>query len=78
MLDRFYPVVPDVRWVKRLVPLGTRLIQLRIKDQQLIHARFVEEASLADIAQQFGLPSTAAAGMAITRAERRLKRQLAA
>ena len=54
------------------------LAQLRIKDRQLIHARLVEEASLADIARQFGLPSTAAAGMAITRAERRLKRQLAA
>ena len=33
MLDPFYPVVPDVSWVKRLVPSGTRLIQLRIKDQ---------------------------------------------
>ena len=33
MLDPFYPVVPDVSWVKRLVPIGTRLIQLRLKDQ---------------------------------------------
>ena len=33
MLDPFYPVVPDASWVKRLVPIGTRLIQLRIKDQ---------------------------------------------
>ena len=33
MLDPFYPVVPDLSWVKQLVPLGTRLIQLRIKDQ---------------------------------------------
>ena len=33
MLDPFYPIVPDVSWVKRLVPIGTRLIQLRIKDQ---------------------------------------------
>ena len=33
MLDRFYPVVPDSTWVDRLVPIGTRLIQLRIKDQ---------------------------------------------
>jgi RNA polymerase sigma factor (sigma-70 family) len=53
------------------------LAQLRIKDQQLIHARFIEEVPLAAIAQQLGLPSTAAAGMAVTRAERRLKRQLA-
>lgn len=33
MLDRFYPVVPDADWVARLVSVGTRLIQLRIKDQ---------------------------------------------
>lgn len=32
-LDPFYPVVPDSRWVERLVPIGTRLVQLRIKDQ---------------------------------------------
>ena len=33
MLDPFYPVVPDSGWVARLVPAGTRLVQLRIKDQ---------------------------------------------
>ncbi len=33
MLDRFYPVVPDAEWVTRLVSVGTRLVQLRIKDQ---------------------------------------------
>ncbi len=33
MLDRFYPVVPDADWVSRLVSVGTRLIQLRIKEQ---------------------------------------------
>ncbi len=32
-LDRFYPVVPNADWVARLVPIGTRFIQLRIKDQ---------------------------------------------
>ena len=31
-LDVFYPIVPDVNWLKRLVPLGVRTIQLRIKD----------------------------------------------
>ena len=48
MLDPFYPVVPDSRWVERLVPAGTRLIQLRIKDRsrdeigrQVRHARDV-------------------------------------
>lgn len=32
-LDPFYPVVPDSGWVAKLVPVGTKLIQLRIKDQ---------------------------------------------
>jgi len=53
------------------------LARLRAKDRELIHARFDEDASLAEIAQQFGLPSTAAAGMAVGRAERRLKHELA-
>ncbi len=33
MLDPFYPVVPDSGWVAKLVPVGTKLIQLRIKEQ---------------------------------------------
>lgn len=33
MLDPFYPVVPDSGWVAKLVPIGTKLIQLRIKEQ---------------------------------------------
>jgi len=33
MIDRFYPVVPTADWVARLVPVGVRFIQLRIKDQ---------------------------------------------
>ena len=33
MLDPFYPVVPDSGWVAKLVPVGTKLIQLRLKDQ---------------------------------------------
>ena len=31
-LDPFYPIVPDLAWLSRLVPLGVRLIQLRLKD----------------------------------------------
>ena len=31
-LDVFYPIVPDVAWLKRLVPLGVRTVQLRLKD----------------------------------------------
>jgi len=32
MLDRFYLIVDDLRWIHRLVPLGVKLVQLRIKD----------------------------------------------
>lgn len=31
-LDVFYPVVPDAGWVRRIVPLGVRTVQLRLKD----------------------------------------------
>ena len=31
-LDIFYPIVPDVGWLKRIVPLGVRTVQLRLKD----------------------------------------------
>lgn len=31
-LDPFYPIVPDYGWAARLVPLGLKLLQLRIKD----------------------------------------------
>jgi thiamine-phosphate pyrophosphorylase len=32
-LDPFYPIVPDTKWLARLLPRGIRLVQLRIKDQ---------------------------------------------
>lgn len=41
ILDRFYPIVPDVGWLERIVPLGVTFVQLRIKD-----------ASSADVAAQ--------------------------
>ena len=31
-LDLFYPIAPDLAWLERLVPLGVRTIQLRLKD----------------------------------------------
>ena len=31
-LDIFYPIVPDIAWLERLVPLGVKTIQLRLKD----------------------------------------------
>ena len=32
MLDVFYPIVPDAAWAKRIVPLGVKTVQLRVKD----------------------------------------------
>ncbi len=32
-LDPFYPIVDSADWIRRLVPLGVKLVQLRIKDQ---------------------------------------------
>ena len=49
---------------------------LRSKDRRLIIARIANEDSLATIARRFGLATTAAAGMAVRRAEDRLRCQL--
>lgn len=32
-LPRFYPVFDDVAWLERALPLGVRLVQLRLKDR---------------------------------------------
>lgn len=32
-LDRFYPIWDSTVWLRRLLPLGVRLVQLRIKDK---------------------------------------------
>jgi thiamine-phosphate pyrophosphorylase len=40
-LQRFYPIVPDAGWLERIVPLGVKFVQLRIKD-----------ASMNDVAAQ--------------------------
>ena len=32
-LDTFYPIVDSADWIARLLPLGARLIQLRVKDR---------------------------------------------
>ncbi|ATP12096.1 thiamine-phosphate synthase [Bartonella henselae] len=34
-LDPFYPIVDNADWVERLVPLGIKLIQLRMKNENL-------------------------------------------
>lgn len=33
ILPRFYPIFDDVRWLERMLPLGVKLVQLRIKGQ---------------------------------------------
>lgn len=34
MLDRFYPIWDSSAWLERLLPLGVRMVQLRIKDME--------------------------------------------
>ena len=34
-LDRFYLIAESARWIERLVPLGVKLVQLRMKDKPL-------------------------------------------
>jgi thiamine-phosphate pyrophosphorylase len=31
-IDAFYPIVPDLAWLERILPLGVRTVQLRLKD----------------------------------------------
>lgn len=31
LLDLFYPIVPDITWLRRIVPLGVKTVQLRLK-----------------------------------------------
>lgn len=46
-LDVFYPILPDASWVARIVPLGVRTVQLRIKDAPLGEVRRQIAESLA-------------------------------
>jgi thiamine-phosphate pyrophosphorylase len=34
-LDRFYPIFDAADWLQRMLPLGVKLVQLRIKDQPI-------------------------------------------
>lgn len=38
-LDRFYPIFDSTDWLRRLLPLGIKLVQLRIKDMPEDHLR---------------------------------------
>lgn len=46
-LDPFYPIVPDSAWVERIVPLGVRVVQLRLKDTAPVEVARQIAASLA-------------------------------
>lgn len=53
MIDPFYPIVPDSSWVARLVSVGAKFVQLRIKDQPDAEMRHqVREAR--DVCAQHG------------------------
>jgi thiamine-phosphate pyrophosphorylase len=51
--DVFYPIVPDARWLARLVPLGIRTVQLRLKGADAPEVRRHIAESLA-IVRQYG------------------------
>lgn len=38
-LDRFYLIVDDSAWLQRLLPMGVKLVQLRIKDRPVAQVR---------------------------------------
>lgn len=42
--DRFYPIFPDADWIERMLPLGVKLVQLRVKDRD-------DDATRAEIAR---------------------------
>ena len=46
MLHAFYPVLPDLGWLERLVPLGVKTVQLRLKDAETSEIKRQIEASL--------------------------------
>ncbi len=53
MIDPFYPIVDSAAWVARLLPLGVKLVQLRIKDQPepVLHS---EIARARDLCREAG------------------------
>ncbi len=48
ILARFYPIFDDVAWLRRMLPLGIKLVQLRIKDQPMnrVKAQLAEARDL--------------------------------
>lgn len=46
-IDIFYPIAPDLEWMQRIVPLGVKTIQLRLKDATPQRIRDEISASMA-------------------------------
>ncbi len=52
-LDRFYPIFDHIDWLRRMLPLGVKLVQLRVKDQPDAVVR--EQIALArDLCREYG------------------------
>ncbi|MGR3617435.1 MAG: thiamine phosphate synthase [Paracoccaceae bacterium] len=47
-LDRFYPIFDHSGWLERMLPLGVKLVQLRIKDQpdEVVQAEIAKSRDL--------------------------------
>jgi thiamine-phosphate pyrophosphorylase len=52
-LPRVYPIVESAEWVRRLVPLGVKLVQLRVKDRspEEVRAQIRESKALCAAAE---------------------------
>jgi len=51
--DVFYPIVPDAQWLARLLPLGVRTVQLRVKDAAAADV-LIQITEGLRLARQFG------------------------
>ena len=51
-LHGFYPIFDDVAWLRRMLPLGVKLVQLRIKDQPDARVR-AQISEARDLAQRY-------------------------
>lgn len=49
-LDRFYPIFDSFEWLQRLVPLGIKLVQLRIKNEneESVKAQIMQAKALCE------------------------------
>lgn len=57
-LPRIYPIVDSAAWVRRLLPVGVRLVQLRVKDRSIEEVR-------AEIRESKGLCARAGAQLVV-------------